>query len=512
MVPCRRLATAAGSLLIIVCVFLFWNTSGGLDVSVVSGSSISRESTTSEDDVSALHKNADDVYVPSAWITRPLSGDSTMPTPMQCPMDLALLPRHEAEESFCDHSVIPPFPHGCLSWATFPPMPKKGAVEPQGGGCAFLCNQASQSRPAVWQQSMIRSHAIVEVLQKNIPSSLANSTSCRQSQLISPKQCVLQQPHGAPPVSVLFIGHSHTRFLASMICMMLNASSCEQLDDQFRNISIVRQADLFNRGQPADAGMQQPHTSAVGEGFVRLAFVQANYHFGNKVALTQQAFTATELAAFTHVVVSRGSWDLLFYDRPPVEIAVELRSSLRLLLGILSPRVHLILHQHHFVHPKSVVGGNSKKRGPSHAALRAAWRRLCFSTHRVERIRDATLCGAWNVSSSPSSSIAIYDTYPDTRTALGYRFVDVLGHHYQDVMLEHLTMKFLRDHVCSRTQDRGLMLTETVALDACKRTDAASGDGVFHTIPDCACHHPTERRDHICKRFGRSVPDVSRRG
>jgi hypothetical protein len=488
MVAWRRLGTVVVSLLVLSGLSIVWNVNSGAEFDVVQDHippSSERPTGTVQATVASLGGAIDG--------NGAIANDSAAPLCVVSPSvgELRIVRREKAAQRYC-----PSRSPTCLLWVVFPPHT---AADANSAGCDFLCTQASESRPAVWKQSMMRTHSIVDA-----PPHAATADACPL--LVSPTQCVLQGPiRGEPHVSLLFIGHSHTRFLASMVCMMLNATSCQQLDDQFRNIAIVREADLER--SPGVVG------SRPSSRFVRIAFVQANYHFGNKVRMMQADFTAAELASFTHVIYSRGSWDLLFYDRPPNEIADDLRSSLVHLSSVLSPTVRRVLHLHHHVHYKPDGGSSAKKKGPNHAAIRAAWRRTCFAPSRVEQIRDATLCGSWdsdNTSAGPP--VSVYDTFAETKTSIGFQFVDILGHHYQDVMLEFLAMKFLREHVCPPARSPlppRLLLTADVASKACKRTLAATK--AFRIVTECACHHPTERRDQICKRFGRSVPDVARR-
>lgn len=491
MVAWRRLGTVVASLLILSALSIVWNTSNDTLVDVVPDAppTVTSVVTTQETTFEPASRQSDDVTAedsPSSCVF------------YESPRELRLLSRESAGKQHC-----PAKDPDCLQWARFP----SSVDNADGASCDFLCTQSSESRPAVWKQSMIRSHAIVD-----IPTAVGlndDDTSHRNacSLLVSPVQCLLG---GGPSrhISLLLIGHSHTRFLASMLCMMLNATSCQRLDDQFRNISVVREADIVYPSK------QQGLTHRPPSNFIRIAFVQSNYHYGAKVRLMQSTFTKTELASFTHVIYSRGSWDLLFYDRAPNTIADDLRSSLLELYSVLSPTVRRVIHLHHYVHYKPDGGSGNKKKGPSHAAIRAAWRRNCFASSRVEQVRDATLCGSWDEeATSKGHAVSVYDTYTETRTPLGFQFADILGHHYQDVMLEYLAMKFLREHVCppvGAPLPKTLQLSANRASAACKRTEVATS--AFHVSTECACHHPTERRDHICKRFGRSVPDVARRG
>lgn len=316
---------------------------------------------------------------------------------------------------------------------------------------------------------------------------------------------------------------------------MLNATGCDLLDDQFRNVTLIRDRDLSEQQQQqpqaaAHRSSSSSHTppsleeEGGGEGStIRIAFVQANYHFGLKLRMLQELTTAAERQRFTHVIYSRGAWDLLFRDASPDAVTSDLDDSLRLLAETVSENVQWVAHVPHHIHPKAPTGRLKPKKLKDGTivvppnVLRANWRRVCFSPSRVQTMRDVVRCSTHRLrsrgdgSSSVPRRVGLYDTVAATNSKAGSLFVDSLGHHYQDVFLEALAMQFLNDWICplphnvDEEYDDGAQTSAGAA--ACERVAAASVS--FKVEPMCACHNVTARSD-MCRRFGRSVPDWPR--
>ena len=438
--------------------------------------------------------------------------------------------------------------------------------------CEFLCSLPSVAKPQLRDPSSIlvrRALYVPKSLAPNIDRSSQHSSedknamTCmmRELGLIHPGLCMAS--HGAAsrspcaeggwtpttmrneherksgdsrPLSILAIGHSHSRFIVAMLCMMLLSSDCANLEDQFRVISFVT-----NQSSSPSLPPQPPV----------LTFVQANYVFGHKIERLKREWYSNHSSAgnisnaITHVFVSKGSWDLLFYDRDPLEIVTELEDGLLELLETF-PNAHFIQYMPHWVHIKSVIKPSKKMLTNPHTVNnklvhnynRMVWRKRCFSERRLSMMRDVNMCSAYratmtwwqqshgglglskNASRSGSASlespIFLFDIWRETRTQFGLEYVDILGHHYQDLFLESVSAKLLASHVCpgSNTQldsiacPRRLCLADGAA--ACSRLEAIGGDK-YVVDQECACHNIAKRSQQICKKYGRGVPDLSSR-
>jgi hypothetical protein len=368
----------------------------------------------------------------------------------------------------------------------------KASAGTSAGTCEFLCTQRSEVRPAVLKESRLFSSAALY---------LSNDDECNNAfRFVHPASCFK-----ASGASLLFLGHSHTRYIASMLCMMLNSSACDPLRDQFRNITAIHRSSLpfsHRADHRADGSI--------------LTFAQSNYGFQRRVR-ELQGVASDRKGGFTHIVLSRGSWDLLFFDRSPSEITDDLYSSLIAAVQAW-PSATFILHLPHFCH---YVLPKDKRRSKPSVVLRAQWRRRCFSPERIRMIRSVNICAAYRAQRSyalqrirPGFEFLKFDTFKETRNGFAKRYVDELGHHYQDLVLESLTMKFLRLFLCpSQTQgdadQASLAVTEVEGFESCALVER------FTTayVPDleCSCHHPLRASPAICKKYGRSIPDSSRR-
>ena len=226
--------------------------------------------------------------------------------------------------------------------------------------------------------------------------------------------------------SLLFIGHSHGRYLAAMLCMALQGENCGELSIIEKDMVEVRTP--LDRPGCADAPA--------------VTWVQANYDLRSQLALVQKAPT--------HIVVSRGEWDMLYNDQDPRLVALEMSQGLvELVRRFPNATVISQLPQYHYkrIPPRTA-------RHPSHYH-RAVWRSTCFAEKRVLRSRDITLCAVLAArqqihaeSTSSSTPFRFFDVWTDSFTDAASHFVDALGHHYQDVVLESFVMKLLSQAVC----------------------------------------------------------------
>ena len=167
---------------------------------------------------------------------------------------------------------------------------------------------------------------------------------------------------------LLVIGHSHTRYMLAMLCMMLNLTKCNGFSDHQRNLTTV--------GDDVDSEMMMNNNM--------LTFLQANYDWRNKLyhllisesssprprlfssfsrvgdtsihtlrqavrfvheaaspssissSSPSSVFLRSERAAFlrmnvTNIVLSRGSWDLLFLDANPAIVAAQIAAGVELI-------------------------------------------------------------------------------------------------------------------------------------------------------------------------------------
>jgi hypothetical protein len=202
----------------------------------------------------------------------------------------------------------------------------------------------------------------------------------------------------------------------------------------------------------------------------------------------------------------------------------------------------------HYVHIKPVAVKPSPKMLASPKAVnkkvvhdynRMLWRKRCFAEHRLRMMRDVNLCSAYratlrwfnnvsfsnskkselgeavNYSQWTSSPFFLYDIWAETRTTLGLEFVDILGHHYQDLFLESVSTQLLGTHVCpadDAAEDSPGCPSRLCLADghaACARLETISKSYVIEK--ECACHNIAARSALVCKKYGRGVPDLSSR-
>jgi hypothetical protein len=382
---------------------------------------------------------------------------------------------------------------------------------------------------------------------------------------------------------VLFIGHSHSRYLAAMLCLFLNGTTCSQFSLHRRPATVIQLNPLTPPTSPPT-------------GF--LAWIQANYDLRPRLRLYFRALVngtnkeggsagfipvqpllarqlhqgiaglqagETEITDrdvgmerrseldpktngssvrpsiagdLTHIVVSRGAWDLLFRDADPETIVGELVDGLMELRGRF-PSAAIVLQLPHYVHSR-LPARRPTQRGKLSSYQRSLWRATCFSPARVQLMRDVNLCafhrlhktnsassaGSGSTSSmtcsnstssdrtggsgvpSPPSWLEMFDVFAESKTPLADQYADALGHHYLDVMLEWMTKALVTRHLCRRQVPKLPCEVEAafyrVGQRACEKVAAASRS--FAPLEQCSCHNPTYASGAVCKGFGRHVP------
>ena len=361
-------------------------------------------------------------------------------------------------------------------------------------------------------------------------------------------------------VSILFIGHSHSRYLGAMLCMMINHTDCALFKLHRRNATFILRRN--ERGEDQDR-KQDINPIAV-------AWIQANFQWSkllrryfpdgrDVVALPTQPllvkqqnaqsvvdadvdreqdeaeaavgleFTSANLpspmefatAQFTHIVASRGSWDMLFWDYDPAELVQEIVSEMQSVHRRF-PSATVILHMPHQYHchvPRKKPTSKSKMG----SYTRQLWRAKCFQSKRVAVNRDTNLCAFYRLIQNTtadqstqwrSTPFRMFDVYESSTLPYAVRFVDGLGHHYFDTVLEAMTMKLLHNHVCAGVKsnvttsrkDLTAERLEILGSSACKRVEEASA--VFKKegpLELCSCHNPQFREGTICSKFGRHI-------
>ena len=329
-----------------------------------------------------------------------------------------------------------------------------------------------------------------------------------------PQTCTL--PHVDPPrcaaeTSVLFIGHSHTRFLASLHCMMVRGAACHRYDQHSNDYVLVTAdegaealtAPTSGSGGKEGAAPSPLTPSSSQQRPIRSLYVQANLEVSHRLKYVREAIedfvaktrtdgeegggeqqqrqqqlspakTATRArlvaalgdnktfaSLFTHIVVSKGAWEAGNYDRRPNATALEMEASLTALRAAF-PSARIIVHMLHGYVPNKDIA--HVKRPSKTRKLRQWHRNVCFARERLEKIRLAMLCGAERFAAaevarastlegqaSAAVGVEIFDTMAETLDPAAAGYADGLGHHFTDLALEGIIQKLLFNHVCPPT-------------------------------------------------------------
>jgi hypothetical protein len=482
--------------------------------------------------------------------------------------------------------------------------PTGGAVRPALGRGVLLTQRAHYDEGA-------GASARLAVPCESIPTPAMLAPSGRQ-----------QQKAGARP-HVLVVGHSHSRYIASIWCMMMRGGGdCHLLDQHERNVTrFVPHAALSARTclLPASVTFLQanfdlrnklwmllhpanPDTKDVSAANVNSRYANSTTDFppfgstghwppvsfsADEVALFDGAFSTLvqtseapsrgdidddfqipEESSLEHelvkrlltragpadvLVVSRGSWDLLFLDQDPVVATQQLAAGIRLLASAF-PGADIVVHMPHLHvwNPPGVPttggkphgGGRSVgRKGGGHSAasaeLRSGWRKRCFAAERQQLYRDVNLCAAFRASLSRPQvpPVRLFDFFDATATPFARQYVDGLGHHYLDVILEEMALQMLAGITQATDSTSGpaskasvwRVVTAAEGTPACHRVAAAARHYRRHgAVEQCSCmllrrgnstRVPQAARDgcwaggssSFCCRLGRSVPIASRR-
>ena len=340
---------------------------------------------------------------------------------------------------------------------------------------------------------------------------------------------------------ILFIGHSHTRYMASLYCMMLRSKGCALYAKHLRNITTTLEAELYSTTTiipttnsehlPDDSTTLIDSSQLQEKKVAAIVFVQANYDARFKVQMLRQylqqklSYSPEDVKhAFTQIVVSRGSWDTLFFDNRMSVVAAEFEEGL-VSLREQHPTAKIVVHLPHYCHAK-IPSVKSLRPSSQGRVTRAKWRAACFTPARITRMRLANLCGIqqflqrqqqgvkdkFHVIQQEHYGIEVFDTWQETQHAVAFSFTDGLGHHYVDAALEGLTMKLLTEHICPTTfvteEHHSAKLWLEVA-ESCELMRIK--DEHFEVDPMCACHRDEYADTPFCKSLGRFLPNKDER-
>lgn len=371
--------------------------------------------------------------------------------------------------------------------------------------------------------SIIPSHAAVfrGLLPPSLkPSTLeaVNAVEYSGGSFVHPSECVRSgwaSSHGAASTVlqpwVVFVGHSHGRMLACMLCMLLQLPDCERFRKMVNtetNLSSTEEDVLTFRGA---TGL----FPAAGIGFVKSSY-DVRDRMSAVSALLHRAFAAmTKTSTESHsvplsgsavvprlVVYQRGPWDLVFMDTPMYVFVEEMAAGIVALHDALHPETILVVYLTHYTQP--LRGAAS----PTARDWRHNLRNVCLHRDRVLRLRNATVCAIKHaVSKRPAllERLGLFDVWAEAESLplqeKWQRFVDWGGHHYLDVVLEAMAMKFLRHHVCSNATASRRALVEaylsSVSAETCDAFVAEGAVGAPRKLA-CSCHNKEWRDEGLC--------------
>eukprot|EP00742_Colponemidia_sp_Colp-10_P022273 GILJ01026283.1.p1 GENE.GILJ01026283.1~~GILJ01026283.1.p1 ORF type:complete len:812 (+),score=57.54 GILJ01026283.1:257-2437(+) len=229
---------------------------------------------------------------------------------------------------------------------------------------------------------------------------------------------------------------------------------------------------------------------------------QTNFNYSNFFLHTETGTLEELKGLFTHVIYAPGMWEVGGHDATIAEHTENVAITLDLIDEVFAPQKTILYNIHSLqegvlLDPTGDALRASELEVPTFGGFEgtewdeegASTKSLhqpkydpsythspgrCYNMHRVAKIRDAQICAtshdtrhrvrrAWRNqllrylkddsaryvdTFSHRSPTEIVDLRPQTAQSLAYLFVDTSGHHYTDIVLEAMTQRVLRDHVC----------------------------------------------------------------
>ncbi|CUG68579.1 membrane-associated protein, putative [Bodo saltans] len=352
---------------------------------------------------------------------------------------------------------------------------------------------------------------------------------------VRPMGCLSQQyhtqiQHNKKPPVIALLGHSHQRLMGAMLCMMWNLTSCHLFK---KMLSMVVQTPtsedhLTARHEPTPWGSPP----------VVLTFVRAPGDVTLRLGSSDSpkwtnAVGADSAASVPDMVVyGRGAWDLVFWGTLPGELIADMTKSFVAIHRALPSTTRLVVYLLHYTQPIRRSGPRRGQRG--YHPWQKVLREMCLSEERTQAVRLATLCaikaairqlddlsglngreGAAK-GSTLRDRIEIFDVFHETSlvpSSWVKPLTDYGGHHYLDVLLEAMTQKFLRRHICPtdglkhhHTVDQYLEAASdevcSVMLNCTARGPclAEMGWGGSAPLDHCACKSP-RRVERFCSKY-----------
>ena len=324
--------------------------------------------------------------------------------------------------------------------------------------------------------------------------------------LVTPRVC-LQRRDDTPLSGVLFVGHSHVRFVATMLCAMLKGANCHRMGNKNANFTLLR--------------FGEAHSSAI----VPVVYLQTRYNSSLGLPLLfQDASVQAILPRISHIVYGRGAWDQLYKDSVPNALQGEIVSEILRMTEAIPSISRVIVYATHYQHVYS---------NPSKPALWHAHIRQCKSNARQRISRSIGLCAAKALGDIFSSRQSTYNSsinntptlYParevlvepfdvwfPTRDQFAGVSSDLAGHHFMEGALEGLVQLLMRRHLCPWAPRAGggpaATLADPISIAsrsispqalmamACRRVAEASesphANGTLSSpLAACSCHRPS---------------------
>ena len=311
----------------------------------------------------------------------------------------------------------------------------------------------------------------------------------------------------ASNTSILFLGHSHVRYMASLLCMMLRGRNCNEIGSKNTKAAIMDDG-LGDHGRT-----RRPI----------IAFVQSSYYPKRRIPILKKVLRRWGIhddKQFGHIVYARGSWDMSYRDVDPLNLTLSVVEALE-------------TYAHHFGKCKVTAdgdGGGACKEDvqltivPTHRhhlwgsyTKPKVWAdhvQVCKSVERQWLYHETARCAASLIMGtdttipthhspphSPSAqqqivratNMGVFDVWDQTSSSFGRATVDFAGHHYLDITLEGLVQMFLSQHVCPAS---GHPPQPTIPPSACRAVLKASK--VFTPLSLCSCHSDGFRLKEPC--------------
>lgn len=246
--------------------------------------------------------------------------------------------------------------------------------------------------------------------------------------------------------------------------------------------------------------------------------------FSSSFSSSSSSSSAQQVQQFvspTHFIVSRGEWDMLYFNPNPVAMTKQITRALKVISQSF-PNARLIfqLPQKHYQIPsvRRAHSSHDKK-----VNRESAWRNQCSSDERILILRHSCICASWrhhrhqqqnreskNIlkNNSNNKNLILFDSDELTRSDFGKTFVDVTGHHYIDEALEVMASEMLRliyrDAVADEFAKRTEKFLDRVGEESCKFIDDAGkqfeqgekkgANGI------CTCHRDSQMDPGFCKK------------